>query len=120
MSVCKTCGQPLNDGTVRSTDCGGDCLACMARFGDVDALVAIRADALKNAMDAEDRMAAIARRHGFKAPPRRIRRTLRSFWDGRRYLGLGPKALRRAWRVAGVPSPDQVLVDRRGRSEDTA
>ncbi len=37
---CKTCGGPLNDPhNMRETlDCGGDCLKCMASFGDQDCI----------------------------------------------------------------------------------
>lgn len=36
MNLCKTCKHPLDTGTVRDADCGGDCTMCMAAAGDPD------------------------------------------------------------------------------------
>lgn len=42
--ACSICGRPLDVPVdPLSTDCGGDCLACMADAGDPDAVAAVAA-----------------------------------------------------------------------------
>jgi len=35
---CLLCKKDLNTGNIEDKDCGGDCLACMAREGDPDCI----------------------------------------------------------------------------------
>jgi len=42
VNSCQTCGQPMSKTPeTMNFDCGGDCLYCMARYGDPDAIEAI-------------------------------------------------------------------------------
>lgn len=41
--ICQTCKRELDvPGDIRSENCGGDCLQCMAEFGDPDCREALR------------------------------------------------------------------------------
>lgn len=41
---CNYCKRELDvEGVIESQDCGGDCLSCMARFGDTDCEEALKA-----------------------------------------------------------------------------